>query len=156
MGHNTFTPRVATAATAAESLAVAFGKGRPETTDRKVATFGFVQVRQPAAPKAERPAKAAKTERPKASPKLHACRCAAFGTGCDSQTARVFAPGHDAKLGSLLQKAALAGELVRDEETGTEVPALQAASWFPFGAKVIARVAQAVAKAKAAQLSFAG
>lgn len=131
----------ATAPTARQSLRAAY---TPKAAVPAVLA-GLVAPRPVAPPKA-RPEAAPTARRPKAAAAHHACRCADFGTGCTATTARTFAPGHDAKLGSLLQKAALAGELVHDAASAADLPALQVASWFPFGLKVAARVADAQAK----------
>jgi len=136
----------ATTPTAAHSLAAAFA-----TAPVPAVLAGVLVPAEVATPKRAR--KAATTARPeKAATTHHACRCAAFvtedgvWTGCEATTARTFAPGHDAKLGSLLQQAALTGTPVYDEQTATWVSALQAASWFPFGRKVADRVAAVQAK----------
>jgi len=91
-----------------------------------------IQANTLAARRAERQAATARRQ-------VHACRCAAFlagsgeETGCVSDTKRVFAPGHDAKLKGLLIRAGVAGELVTDAETGRTLPALEVAELFGFG-----------------------
>lgn len=142
MGHNTFSHASATAPTARQSLLAAFAAKAavPAVLADRVVTA------TPVAPRKAKPEFAPVARKPKAAAAHHLCRCADFGTGCTATTARTFAPGHDAKLGSLLQRAALAGELVRDEAAGAEMPALQIAAMFPFGTKVAARVVAAQAK----------
>jgi len=147
MGHNTFSARTATAPTARHSLSAAFSaKAEIPTVLR-----GVMVAATPAA-KARPKATGEKVARTPKTQELHACRCRDFvaedgeWTGCEAMTARTFAPGHDAKLGSLLQKKALANVAVHDATAGTYADALFWAAQFPFGAKVAGRVADAQAK----------
>lgn len=149
MGHNTFTPVVATAATPRLSVLAALA-GKAATPE---VLRGVLGAPRPIAVPRPKPAVAPAPRKEKAAAAHHACRCGEFrtakgdSTGCGgATTARTFAPGHDAKLSSLLQRAAVAGELVWDDKAGAEVPALQVASWFPFGIKVAARVVAVQAK----------
>lgn len=73
------------------------------------------------------------------------------GTNCTQMTHRTFAPGHDAKLKSLLIKAGAAGlEIVR-HEGGMNVysSAEQVANHFGFGHQVLSGIQRAQAKAEA-------
>ena len=101
---------------------------------------------------------AAKTTAPAATEsKLHACACSKYeieiwtgevpegadpneyvkyiSTDCDAQTTRVFAPGHDAKLKSLLIQAGAGGDGVRTEEGGmaSTAEAMHWAEFYGFG-----------------------
>lgn len=147
MGHNTFSHTSAAAPTARQSQIAAFSA--------KAAIPAVLRgVLVPAAPaaKARKKATGEKAARAPKVAELHACRCRDFvaedgeWTGCEAMTARTFAPGHDAKLGSLLQKKAMAGVAVHDATAGTYADALFWAAQFPFGAKVAGRVAEAQAK----------
>lgn len=93
----------------------------------------------------EAPAEAAPK---KAAAQPKPCACVAYvakladgtelTTGCTAQTPRNFAPGHDAKLKSLLIKAAIAGvDVTRSNGDGvTELSPLHAAEDFGFRAQV--------------------
>lgn len=71
------------------------------------------------------------------------------GTGCTQMTHRTFAPGHDAKLKSLLIKAGAAGAEVVRVEGGMNVysSAEQVADHFGFGHQVLSGIQRAKAKA---------
>lgn len=74
-----------------------------------------------------------------------------FDTGCQAETARTFAPGHDAKLKSALIKWGALGLEVRKNEGGMAVSG-SAESWaakYDFGHMVIAGIAKAREKAEA-------
>lgn len=87
--------------------------------------------------------------KPKKAKTLHPCRCSAFTViqptsdgvnevtlDCDKQTTSNFAPGHDARLKSLLLKAHRAGHQVRVQDREHAEPvtmsAKEAASPFGF------------------------
>lgn len=84
----------------------------------------------------------------KAKPEPKPCACASYtahadgkelSTNCTALTPRNFAPGHDAKLKSLLIKAAVAGvDVAKSNDTGevTEVSPLHAAEDFGFRPQV--------------------
>lgn len=71
------------------------------------------------------------------------------GTGCTQTTERIFAPGHDAKLKSLLIKAGAAGSEIVRAEGGVNVysSAEQVAKSYGFELQVLAGVKRAQAKA---------
>jgi hypothetical protein len=104
----------------------------------------------------------------KAAPTLNDCACSEFEigntvmlddetpdfvgktTGCESQTRRVFAPGHDARLKSLLIEAGIADMEVR-YGVGLTVTtdAVNAARQFGFADMVAAGIQRGIAKAAA-------
>lgn len=69
------------------------------------------------------------------------------GTGCTQTTRRVFAPGSDAKLKSLLIKAGIQGLEVRQGSITTD--AVTAAKQFGFAPMVAAGIERGIAKAAA-------
>jgi hypothetical protein len=82
--------------------------------------------------------RAAKTT--KAASSLHPCVCTNFvatngdNTGeCKAQTARSFAPGHDAKLKAMLVRAQVAGVTVHDAVLGQDRSGVDTAKLFGFG-----------------------
>jgi hypothetical protein len=71
-------------------------------------------------------------------------------TGCGSDTRRVFAPGHDARLKSLLIKAGIADMEVRyGQGIVVTTDAVNAARQFGFADLVAAGIQRGIAKAKA-------
>lgn len=105
------------------------------------------------------PAQPAPAKRKAASKETYPCRCGQFvgrdgeRTGCQARTARTFAPGHDAKAKGLFLRAALSGDLVRDEATGRTYEGTDAAGLFGFRELVLASLAKAQAK-EAARLGL--
>ncbi|OOC52625.1 MULTISPECIES: hypothetical protein [Nocardiopsis] len=99
---------------------------------------------------AESKAPKAKVERP--------CHCARFtneetgeATGCTKTTTREFAPGHDAKLKSLLIRAGAMGAEVRRVVDGMALTgdAVKAAEGYGFAHMVASGIERAHAKARA-------
>lgn len=84
-----------------------------------------------------------------------ACACGRFAvadgteTGCTATTWRIFAPGHDAKLKGLLQRAGAADQLVADAATGKTQTAQATAELFGFGDLVAEGIAKLRNKAAA-------
>ncbi|WP_060176894.1 hypothetical protein [Streptomyces sp. IMTB 1903] len=86
-----------------------------------------------------------------------ACTCAQYEadgqtTGCTATTARVFAPGHDAKLKGFLIRAGAAGlEVTRTDASGhrTTTSAQDAASPYIFANMITAGIKRAADKAAA-------
>lgn len=78
-----------------------------------------------------------------------------FSTGCTSDTKRLFAPGHDAKLKSFLIKQHLAGNEIRRNEGGMAIStdAVTASDRYEFGHLVVAGITkgEAAAEAKASR-----
>lgn len=75
-------------------------------------------------------------------------------TGCDREVKSNFAPGHDAKLKSMLINAGATGQpVIRTEADGSEITmdALDAASEFGFSGTVEAGIAKASEKLAAKQ-----
>ena len=74
-----------------------------------------------------------------------------IGTGCTQTTRRTFAPGHDARLKSLLIRAGAAGHAVRRDDGGlvSTGTAVQMADHYGFGHQVAAGIGRAQAKAAA-------
>ena len=72
-------------------------------------------------------------------------------TGCGQDTTRTFAPGHDAKLKSLLIQAGADGDTVRRDEGGVYVStsAMGVAGHYGFEHQVAAGIKRAQAKAEA-------
>ncbi|KOU97418.1 hypothetical protein ADK91_32830 [Streptomyces sp. XY511] len=93
----------------------------------------------------------------KTSAEPTACTCSQYEadgqtTGCTATTARVFAPGHDAKLKGFLIRAGAAGvEVTRTDAAGhrTATSAEDAASPFIFANMVVAGIKRAQDKAVA-------
>jgi hypothetical protein len=80
---------------------------------------------------------------------LYPCQCQTFtnavtgeNTGCEADTGRVFAPGHDAKLKGLLIRAGVAGQPVLVFGQKGEYTAEKAAAEFGFAAKVLESIAK--------------
>jgi len=73
------------------------------------------------------------------------------GTGCTQTTERIFAPGHDAKLKSLLIRAGAAGREVRRDEDGMAVnsSAENVAKKYGFEHQVLAGIRRAQDKVQA-------
>lgn len=69
-----------------------------------------------------------------------------IGTGCVQSTARTFAPGHDAKLKSLLIQAGARGLGVRYGSVNSD--AMKVANRFGFGHQVLAGIDKAQARAE--------
>lgn len=98
-------------------------------------------VETPAAEVEAKPAKSPKQPKP--------CACSQYevrtdegvtSTGCTAQTVRSFVPGHDAKLKSMLIKAAIAGQdvtrLATSEYPESTLTARQAAEDFNFAGHI--------------------
>lgn len=66
-------------------------------------------------------------------------------TGCAESTARVFAPGHDAKLKGFLIREGAFGHSIRESDGGmaTERTAIDTATMFGFGTQVAAGIDRA-------------
>lgn len=73
-----------------------------------------------------------------------ACACSGFKavdvhgrtvatTGCNAETRRTFAPGHDARLKGFLIRAGVEGNLIRTSEGGDDQVAERVAERFGFG-----------------------
>lgn len=142
----------ATASTAAHSLAAAFA-GRSAVP--AVLTDKLVVPRPAEAKKTRKPAAEGTTTRTRKVAELHRCRCSQLvredgdWTGCESLVKGTYAPGHDAKLASLLVAAGQAGEEVWDEAAGVWLAPEQAVpADTKLGQKVRARLGDAKAVAR--------